>query len=114
MPPPTCRSRHAEEARQRAEEAQAEEVRRAAEARAAEALNRSRILNVSVAQPPTAPMRPVFPNVPLNTAAGLILGLLFGIAAAYREEENDPKIYSSATISEVAGLDTVAVLGDEF
>jgi hypothetical protein len=37
MPPPTCRSRQAEEARQRAEEAQAEEVRRAAEARAAEA-----------------------------------------------------------------------------
>jgi polysaccharide biosynthesis protein PslE len=89
-------------------------TRKSEEARAAEALNRSRILNVSVAQPATAPLRPVFPNVPLNTAAGLILGLLLGIAAAYREEENDPKIYSSATISEVAGLDTVAVLSDEF
>jgi uncharacterized protein involved in exopolysaccharide biosynthesis len=99
---------------QSAKDAYLSYVRKSEEARAAEALNRSRILNVSVAQPPTAPMRPVFPNVPLNTAAGLILGLLFGIAAAYREEENDPKIYSSATISEVAGLDTVAVLGDEF
>ncbi len=89
-------------------------VRKSEEARAAEALNQSRILNVSVAQPATAPLRPVFPKVPLNTAAGLILGLLLGVAAAYREEENDPKIYSSATISEVAGLETVAVLSDEF
>jgi uncharacterized protein involved in exopolysaccharide biosynthesis len=67
-----------------------------------------------VAQPATAPLRPVFPNVPLNTGVGLILGLVLGVAAAYREEENDSKIYSSATISEVAGLETVAVLGDEF
>jgi uncharacterized protein involved in exopolysaccharide biosynthesis len=89
-------------------------VRKSEEARAAEALNRSRILNVSVAQPATAPLRPVFPNVPLNTGVGLILGLVLGVAAAYREEENDSKIYSSATISEVAGLETVAVLGDEF
>ncbi len=89
-------------------------VRKSEEARAAEALNQSRILNVSVAQPATTPLRPVFPKVPLNTAAGLILGLLLGVGAAYREEENDPKIYSSATISEVAGLETVAVLSDEF
>ena len=89
-------------------------TRKSEEARAAEALNRNRILNVSVAQPATAPLRPVFPNVPINTAAGLILGLALGVVAAYREEENDPKIYSSATIAELAGLDVVAVLNDEF
>lgn len=89
-------------------------VRKSEEARAAEALNRSRILNVSIAQPATAPHHPVFPNVPLNVAAGLVLAVVFGIGAAYREEESDPKIYSSATIAEVAGLDTVAVLRDEF
>jgi uncharacterized protein involved in exopolysaccharide biosynthesis len=99
---------------QNAKDAYLSYTRKSEEARAAEALNRSRILNVSVAQPATSPLRPVFPNVPLNTAAGLILGLALGVAAAYREEENDPKIYSSATISEVAGLDTVAVLSDEF
>ncbi len=99
---------------QNAKDAYLSYTRKSEEARAAEALNRSRILNVSVAQPATAPLRPVFPKVPLNTAAGLILGLLLGVAAAYREEENDPKIYSSATISEVAGLETVAVLSDEF
>jgi len=99
---------------QNAKDAYLSYTRKSEEARAAEALNRSRILNVSVAQPATAPLRPVFPNVPLNTAAGLILGLALGVAAAYREEENDPKIYSSATIAEVAGLDTVAVLSDEF
>lgn len=99
---------------QNAKDAYLSYTRKSEEARAAEALNRSRILNVSVAQPATVPMRPVFPNVPLNIAAGLLLGLALGVGAAYREEENDPKIYSSATISEVAGLDTVAVLSDEF
>jgi uncharacterized protein involved in exopolysaccharide biosynthesis len=99
---------------QNAKDAYLSYTRKSEEARAAEALNRSRILNVSVAQPATAPTRPVFPNVPLNTGAGLILGLVLGVAAAYREEETDPKIYSPATISEVAGLDTVAVLSDEF
>jgi uncharacterized protein involved in exopolysaccharide biosynthesis len=89
-------------------------VRKSEEARAAEALNSSRILNVSVAQPATTPLRPVFPNVPINVAAGLLLAMAFGVAAAYREEENDPKIYSSTAIAEVAGVDTVAVLRDEF
>jgi succinoglycan biosynthesis transport protein ExoP len=99
---------------QNAKDAYLSYSRKSEEARAAEALNRSRILNVSVAQPATAPLRPVFPNVPINTAAGLLLGLALGVAAAYREEENDPKIYSSATIAELAGLDVVAVLNDEF
>ena len=99
---------------QNAKDAYLSYTRKSEEARAAEALNRSRILNVSVAQPATEPLRPISPKVPLNTGAGLILGLLLGVAAAYREEENDPKIYSSATISEVAGLETVAVLSDEF
>jgi uncharacterized protein involved in exopolysaccharide biosynthesis len=87
--------------------------RKSEEARAAQALNTNKILNVSVAQPPIAPLRPVSPIVPLNIAAGLILGLCLGVGAAYREEENDPKIYSSATIAEVCGVDTVAVIRDE-
>jgi uncharacterized protein involved in exopolysaccharide biosynthesis len=99
---------------QNAKDAYLSYSRKSEEARAAEALNRSRILNVSVAQPATAPLRPVSPNVPINTAAGLLLGLALGMVAAYREEENDPKIYSSATIAELAGLDVVAVLNDEF
>ncbi|HVN28502.1 MAG TPA: GNVR domain-containing protein [Candidatus Binataceae bacterium] len=99
---------------QNAKDAYLSYTRKSEEARAAEALNRSRILNVSVAQPATAPLRPVFPNVPINTAAGLILGLALGLVAAYRQEENDPKIYSSATIAELAGLEVVAVLNDEF
>ena len=63
---------------QTAKDAYLSYTRKSEEARAAEALNRSRILNVSVAQPATAPLRPVFPKVPLDTFAGLILGLIFG------------------------------------
>lgn len=85
-------------------------VRRSEEARAAKALNRSRILNVNVAQPPTLPQSPVYPIVPLNLGVGLVLALGFGLAAAYIEEQLDPRVYSSATIAARTGLKTIAQL----
>jgi uncharacterized protein involved in exopolysaccharide biosynthesis len=85
-------------------------VRKAEEARTAEALNLNKILNVSVAQPPTMPLRPIFPKVWLNLIAGLVLAAGLGIGAAYLEEMQDERIYSAATIGDVSGLATVAVL----
>lgn len=79
-------------------------VRKGEEARAAEALNQSKILNVSVVQPPTRPLQPDFPRIPLNLAAALALGLLFGLCAAYAEERRDPRLYSAVEISQLGGL----------
>ena len=87
--------------------------RKSEEARTAQALNLSKILNVSVAQPPTFPLEPVAPRVWLNLVAGLILAAVFGLGAAYWEEQRDERIYSAATISEVSGLPTLAVFRDE-
>jgi uncharacterized protein involved in exopolysaccharide biosynthesis len=87
-------------------------VRKTEEARASEALNTNKILNVSVAQPPIVPMQPVFPSVPFNMAVGLILALLFGVAAAYWAEESDSKIYSSGVVNNLTGLPIVAVLSE--
>jgi uncharacterized protein involved in exopolysaccharide biosynthesis len=85
-------------------------LRKGEEARAAQALNQKKILKVSIVQPPTYPIRPIFPNVPLNTAAGIVLGLIFGVAAAYWQENSDETLYSPAAVSEVSGLPVAAVI----
>jgi uncharacterized protein involved in exopolysaccharide biosynthesis len=85
-------------------------VRKTEEARTAQALNVDKILNVSVAQPPGEPMQPVFPSLPLNLAVGFILATALALAAAYWAEERDPRIYSSATVSQATGLPIVAII----
>ncbi|SRR5579875_250942 len=88
-------------------------VRKTEEARTAQALNLNKILNVSIAQPPTLPLRPVFPKVWLNLIAGLLLGFTLGIIVAYLEERQDERIFSPVTIAEVASLETIAILRDQ-
>jgi uncharacterized protein involved in exopolysaccharide biosynthesis len=88
-------------------------VRKSEEARTAEALNINKILNVSIAEPPTTPFDPVFPLVWLNLLAGLAAGAILGFAAAYWEEWQDDRIFSTATIADVSGLSTVAIIRDE-
>ena len=85
-------------------------TRKVEEARAAHALNRSKILNVSVAQPPSVPLRPISPNVPLNLAAGLALALGLGFGAAYAQDRYDTRIYSVGTIREASGLNVIGSL----
>jgi uncharacterized protein involved in exopolysaccharide biosynthesis len=88
-------------------------VRKTEEARTAQALNLNKILNVSIAQPPLLPLRPVFPKVWLNLGAGMVLALLLGGLAAWWEESRDDRIFSPVTVAEVSGLSTVAILRDE-
>ncbi|MBV8772853.1 MAG: hypothetical protein JO166_11085 [Deltaproteobacteria bacterium] len=88
-------------------------VRKSEEARTAEALNINKILNVSIAEPPSMPMEPVFPVVWLNLLAGLAAAVILGVLAAYWEEWQDDRIFSTVTIGEVSGLSTVAVVKDE-
>jgi uncharacterized protein involved in exopolysaccharide biosynthesis len=85
-------------------------LRRGEEARAAGALNRSRILNVSVAEPPSQPVSPSYPIVPLNLAMGILLAIGCAVGVAYIEELLDPCIYSPATIATITGLKTIAQL----
>ncbi len=88
-------------------------VRKAEEARAAQGLNASKILNVSIAQEPMLPSEPKFPVVWLNLVAGIFLALCAGMAAAYWEENQDPRVYSPQSVTELTGLATVAVISDE-
>lgn len=87
--------------------------RKAEEARAAGALNSDKILDVSVAEPPSRPLQPLFPDVALNLVVGGILALGLGILAAELEERWDHRIYSTYTIEKTSGLKTFAVLRDE-
>lgn len=89
-------------------------LRKGEEARAAQALNQSKILNVSVAEPPTMPLRPDFPNVIMNLMVGLVAALGLALGAAYLEELYDPKLYSNRAIRQITGLPTVANLSDAF
>jgi uncharacterized protein involved in exopolysaccharide biosynthesis len=88
-------------------------VRKSEEARTAQALNLSKILNVSVAQPASLPIRPMSPTVWLNLLAGLVLAAGMGLGAAYWEEQQDKRIFSTASIYEASGLRTVAVFREE-
>ncbi len=88
-------------------------VRKSEEARTAQALNVNKILNVSIAEPATTPLDPVFPSVWLNLLAALAAAAIVGGLAAYWEEWQDDRIFSTATIAEVSGLSTVAILQDE-
>ncbi len=87
--------------------------RKAEEARAAGALNSDKILDVSIAEPPNRPLRPIFPNVPLNLVVGALVAIGLGVAAAELEERLEPKIYSTRTIERTSGLKTYAVVRDE-
>jgi uncharacterized protein involved in exopolysaccharide biosynthesis len=88
-------------------------VHKSEEARAAQGLNLSKILNVSLAQSPTQPLSPVFPIIWLNLLAGAALGSVAGLAAAYWEEQRDPRIYSPAAVEEASGVTTIAILRNE-
>lgn len=83
------------------------------QARVAEALSANSILNVSVSQPPLKPLRPILPVVWLNLVVGFLLAIGLGAAAAYWDEEYDPKLYTVAAIVRASGLDTIAILRDQ-
>jgi uncharacterized protein involved in exopolysaccharide biosynthesis len=84
-------------------------VRKSEETRTAQALNLSKILNVSVAQAASLPLRPLYPKVLLNPLGGLILAAGMGFGAAFWEEQCDDRVYSPASICEASGLKTLAV-----
>ena len=85
-------------------------LRKGEEARAADALNLNKIVNVSIAAPPTLPVEPIFPKMPLNLFVGMVLACGAGIVAVVWSEVCDERMFSAATVTKVSGLTTVAVL----
>src|SRR5260370_16688446 len=73
-------------------------VRKGEEARAAQGLNLNKILNVSLAQAPTAPMMPVFPIIWVNFLAGAAPPVGAGVAGAGLEAQRRPLIPSTAAV----------------
>ena len=88
-------------------------VRKNEEARTAQALNLSKILNVSVAQPASMPLRPIYPKVWLNLIVGMVLAASLSLAVVYLQEQQDHLIYSAETIRSTSGLPTLAIFREE-
>jgi uncharacterized protein involved in exopolysaccharide biosynthesis len=61
-------------------------ARKTEEARIAESLDRQKIANVAIAEPPTEPYLPAKPNVKLNLALGLLLALFISPGLAFGTE----------------------------
>jgi polysaccharide biosynthesis transport protein len=67
-----------------------------------------RINNIRVVDRPQLPKKPVTPNVPLNIASGMAVGLALGLLAAIGREQLDRSIKTPADAEHELGL---AVLG---
>lgn len=61
-------------------------AKKAEEARIAESLDRQKIANVAIAEPPTEPHLPSKPNVKLNLALGVLLGAFLSLGGTFGAE----------------------------
>lgn len=69
-----------------------------------------RINNIRVADRPQVPKRPISPNVPLNVASGIAVGLLLGLTAAIGREQLDRSIKTPDDIEREIGLPFLGLL----
>lgn len=65
---------------------------------------------VSIAEQAAMPSTPVSPNIPLNTIAAVVLGLLIGAAIAFVIEYFDDTVKDSQDVEDLAGLSTLGVV----
>ena len=80
------------------------------QARMTQSLNRGGILNVALAEPPSAPALPVNSTATILIAC-LFVSTLLSIGAAFLADIFDPTIRNAAELSGVAGLPTLAEFG---
>ncbi|MFH1848336.1 MAG: polysaccharide biosynthesis tyrosine autokinase [Candidatus Omnitrophota bacterium] len=78
------------------------------EAGLTEALGETLLVNVSIIDPATTPVKPVRPKKMLNIILGIIVGLATGIAGAFARENLD---HSLKTVSHVVRFTGLSVLG---
>jgi len=69
-----------------------------------------RINNIRIADRPQLPKRAVSPNMPLNVATGLAMGLILGLAAAIGREQLDRTIKTPDDIERELGLSFLGLL----
>ncbi len=66
--------------------------------------------NVRMMDPARVPLAPSRPNIPLNTALGLLLGLAGGIVIVFVQEALDNTIRTPESVESVAALPSLAVV----
>ena len=79
-------------------------LQRASEVRLQSQLNET---SVAVLNPAITPVDPARPRVLLNMALALVLGVLFGVAAALLAEMFDRRVRSAADVADISGLEVL-------
>jgi uncharacterized protein involved in exopolysaccharide biosynthesis len=85
-------------------------AKKAEEARIGESLDRQKIANVVIAEPPMEPHLPSSPNLRLNLALGLVFAGALSIGGAFAAEYFSPSVEGSADLEELTGLPVLATV----
>ena len=83
------------------------------EERIADALDKAKMFDVSLVQPPTASPQAVRPKPVLYLAAGLAFALLLGTMLALYADTSAEQVYSPAQLDGLTGTRTMATFADE-
>jgi uncharacterized protein involved in exopolysaccharide biosynthesis len=83
-------------------------AKKAEEARIGESLDRQKIANVAIAEPPTEPHLPSSPNISLNLALGLMLASFLSVGGAFVAEHFTYSAEDSLDLEELTGLPVLA------
>jgi uncharacterized protein involved in exopolysaccharide biosynthesis len=75
-----------------------------------EAMNRLKLSNISVVEAAVVPAKPVKPKKKLNLAAGLVLGLFSGLAAAFLAESLAATFSDPQTVEKQLGLPVLVTI----
>ncbi len=84
------------------------------QARIDQALELKKISNISIVQPASYPVRPIWPKAPRNLLAGLFLGIFGGIALAFFTEYQDHSFKRPEDVDNRLNLPVLATLPDYF
>jgi uncharacterized protein involved in exopolysaccharide biosynthesis len=80
------------------------------EARIGESLDRQKIANVAIAEPPTEPHLPSKPHVGLNLALGLVLAGFLSLGGAFAAEHFGNSVERSLELEQLTGLPVFAAV----
>lgn len=83
------------------------------EARIGEELDKAKLFNVSIVQPPQASAQAVRPKPVLYLAAGLAFAILLGTALALYSDTSAEQVYTPTQLDTLTGTRTIATFADE-